>query len=196
MTGAAEADGPDRSVSPYTLREKVMRVLWAALGRPAFALTFHNMYGARAAILRLFGATVGRRTRIRPSARIEQPWNLTVGDNSSIGDRAIVYCLGPVTLGSNVSISQMAHLCAGTHDFTKPGLPLLRPPIVVEDEVWIAGDAFIGPGVRVARGCVVGARSSVYKDTEPWKIYAGNPARPIKDRPFPGAPTPGRGSDG
>lgn len=175
-------DDTQRAVSPYTTREKVMRVLWDYLGSVLFRLTFHNWYELRASLLRVFGASVGKPTRIRASAKIEQPWNLTIGDNSSIGDGAIVYCLGKVTIGSNVSISQLAHLCAGTHDFTKPNLPLLRPPIVIEDEVWVAGDAFVGPNVRVREGCVIGARSSVYKDTEAWKVYAGNPARPIKDR--------------
>jgi putative colanic acid biosynthesis acetyltransferase WcaF len=171
-----------RSVSPYTTREKIGRVLWNLVGQVLFRWTFHNWYGVRRGLLRLFGATIGHHVRLRPSVIIEQPWNLTIGDNSSIGDRAIVYCLGKVTLGNNVSLSQMVHLCAGTHDYTKSDLPLIRPSIVIEDEVWLAADVFIAPGVRVGRGTVVGARSSVFKDLPPWKVCAGSPAKPLKDR--------------
>lgn len=178
----ADADPLARSVSPYTRREKVGRVLWWYLGQPAFRCTFHNWYGLRNAILRMFGAKVGSHVRLRPTVLIEQPWNLAIGDNSSIGDRAIVYCLGKVTLGSNVSLSQMVHLCAGTHDYTKSDLPLLRPPIVIEDEVWLAADVFVGPNVVVGRGTVVGSRSSVMKSLPAWKVCAGTPAKPIKDR--------------
>lgn len=182
MNAGAEFDPLARSVSPYTTREKIGRVLWNTLGQVLFRWTFHNWYGVRRGLLRLFGAKIGAHVRIRPSVIVEQPWNLTIGDNSSIGDRAIVYCLGKVTLGSNVSLSQMVHLCAGTHDYAKSDLPLLRPPIVVEDEVWLAADVFVAPSVRIGRGTVVGARSSVFKDLPAWKVCAGTPAKPIKDR--------------
>lgn len=185
-TGSGAAAHPfdplARSVSPYTTREKIGRVLWTLFGQVLFRWTFHNWYATRRGLLRLFGATIGNDVRIRPSVLVEQPWNLTIGDNSSIGDRAIIYCLGKVTLGNNVSLSQMVHLCAGTHDYTKSDLPLLRPPIVIEDEVWLAADVFVSANVRIGRGSVVGARSSVFKDLPPWKVYAGTPARPIKDR--------------
>lgn len=172
-----------RGVSPYTTREKIMRVLWMYFGQPLFRMTFHNWYEMRSTILRLFGAQVGQSVRIRPSVIVEQPWNLSIGDNSSIGDRAVIYCLGKVTLGSNVSISQHAHVCAGTHDFTKPDLPLLRPPIVIQDHVWIAADAFVGPNITVGEGALLGARGCAFKDLEPWSIYGGNPAKRLRDRP-------------
>lgn len=183
MTAPASTDVMSRSVSPYTGSEKVRRVLWNYLGQKAFRWTFHNWYGVRNALLRLFGARIASPVRLRPTVLIEQPWNLSIGANSSIGDRAIVYCLGPVTIGEHVSISQGAHLCAGTHDYKRPDMPLLRPPIVIKDYAWIAADAFVGPGVTVGEGAVVGARAVAMKDPEPWSIYSGNPAVKVKDRP-------------
>jgi putative colanic acid biosynthesis acetyltransferase WcaF len=85
-------------------------------------------------------------------------------------------------LGQRVTISHRAHLCAGTHDYTRPDLPLVKPPIVIRDQAWICTDAFIGPGVTVGEGVVVGARAVVTKDVEPWTVVAGNPARVIKKR--------------
>lgn len=175
----------DRAVSPYTTREKIGRVLWNYLGQKAFRCTFHNWYGLRNALLRLFGAKVGTPVRIRPTVLVEQPWNLAIGNNSSIGDRAIIYCLGPITIGEHVSISQGAHLCAGTHDYRKLDMPLLRPPIVVRDFAWIAADAFVGPNVEVGEGVLLGARACAMKNLDAWTIYAGNPAQPVKARPRP-----------
>ncbi|GDX98261.1 colanic acid biosynthesis acetyltransferase WcaF [Phycisphaerae bacterium] len=172
----------DRAVSPYTTKEKIGRVLWNYVGQKLFRLTFHNWYGVRNGLLRIFGAKIGSPVRLRPTVLIEQPWNLIVGDNSSVGDRAIVYCLGKVTIGAHVSVSQGAHLCAGTHDHRKPDMPLLRPPIVIEDYAWVAADGFVGPNVRVREGAVLGARGCAMKDLDAWSIYAGNPAVKVKDR--------------
>ncbi|MGP1346950.1 MAG: hypothetical protein ACTS3F_09845 [Phycisphaerales bacterium] len=174
-----------RARSPYTRRERILRILWNYLGQTLFSLTFHNWYALRAAMLRLFGAKIGHPVRLRPTVRIEQPWNLTMGDNSSAGDHAILYCLGKVNIGRNVSISQYAHLCAGSHDYRYRNLPLTRPPIHIEDDAWIAADAFVGPGVTVREGTIIGARATVLRSTNPWTIYLGNPAQPVKDRPHP-----------
>lgn len=188
-SGAVEGTGfgldsaKQSGVSPYRTREKVGRILWSYLGQVLFRFTFHNWYGVRRGLLRLFGARIGRNCRLRASVLIEQPWNLTVGAESSIGDRAIIYCLGPVTIGNGVSISQGAHVCAGTHDFTRGDMPLLRPPIVIEDRAWICADAFVGPGIRVGQGAILGARGCAMKDLDPWMIYAGNPAKGLRERP-------------
>jgi putative colanic acid biosynthesis acetyltransferase WcaF len=171
-----------RSRSPYSLTERARRAIWALIGQPLFAITFHNWYLIRRLILRAFGAQVARSCRIRPTVRIEQPWNLTIGPNSSVGDYCILYCLGPITIGENVTISQYAHLCAGSHDSRSPAMQLVRPPIIVQDEVWIAADAFVGPGVTIAKGCIVGARAAVFRNTNPWTIYLGNPAIAVKPR--------------
>jgi putative colanic acid biosynthesis acetyltransferase WcaF len=172
----------ERGHSPYTTREKIARVLWNSVGQRLFRMTFHNWYGLRNALLRLFGAKIGSPVRFRPTVLIEQPWNLEIGDNSSVGDRAIVYCLGKVTIGPHVSVSQGAHLCAGTHDYRTLDMTLIRPPITIHKYAWIAADAFVGPNVTVGEGAVLGARGVAMKDLEPWCIYAGNPAVKVKDR--------------
>ena len=112
-----------------------------------------------------------------------------MGRNCSLGDRSIVYCLGPVRLGDRVSVSQHAHLCAGSHDYRRPDLPLLRPPITIENDAWIAADAFVGPGVVVGAGAILGARGCAFSNLDPWTIYGGNPAKPLRPRP-PFAATP------
>ena len=104
-----------RAARPYTRSEYVGRVLWA-LATPLFRLSPRPLHGWRRTLLRLFGARVGRDVSIHPSARIVIPWNLSIGDESSLGDRALVYNLGLVTIGARSTVSHLAHLCAGSHD--------------------------------------------------------------------------------
>jgi acetyltransferase-like isoleucine patch superfamily enzyme/glycosyltransferase involved in cell wall biosynthesis len=168
--------------SPWPLREKVGRVLWMGVQATLFRRSFHNWYGWRSLLLRSFGAEIGKNVRIRPTARIEVPWHLHIGDHCAVGDHAILYSLGPIHIGRLATISQYAHLCAGTHDYTDPSFPLIRPPIYIGDEAWVAADAFVGPGVTVGDRAIIGARATVVKDVPPGVIVGGNPARIIKPR--------------
>ena len=105
-----------------------------------------------------------------------------MGDNSCLGDSVIVYCLGEVKIGNRVSVSQYAHICAGSHDYKDETMPLLRLPISIEDDVWIAADAFIGPNVSIGKNAILGARGVAMHNLEANSIYIGNPASKIKDR--------------
>lgn len=182
-TSDAPPNADARHVSAYSTREKVGRLLWALVQGTVFRWSFHNWYGLRVWILRRFGARIGANVRIRRTVVIECPWNVAIGDGSSVGHAAILYCLGPVTIGRHVSISQYAHICAGSHDYRRPDMPLTRPPITIGDDAWIAADAYVGPGVTVGAGTILGARGVASRDLEPWSIYAGNPARLVRERP-------------
>jgi putative colanic acid biosynthesis acetyltransferase WcaF len=177
-------DPATRHVSPWTRREKIGRWLWSLTEATLFRLSPRTFYGWRSWLLRRFGAEIHPTAHIRRTVQIEVPWHLLIGANSSVGDGVRLYCLGRVTIGSRVTISQHAHICAGSHDYTRPDMPLLRPPIVIEDDVWIAADSFVGPSVTIGRGAVLGARACAFKDLPPWKICIGNPAMPIKDREY------------
>ena len=61
-------------------------------------------------------------------------------------------------------------------------LPLKIAPITIGDRAWVAADAFVGMGVTIGEGAVVGARAAVFKDVEPWTVVGGNPAKFIKKR--------------
>ena len=170
-----------RRQRPYSRREYIGRALWA-LTWPLFRFSPRPLFGWRRFLLRLFGARIGRHAHVYPSARIYLPWNLTLGEEASIGEWALIYNLGPVSIGDRATISHRAHLCAGSHDYRDPAMPLLRLPITIGPQAWICSDAFIGPKVQVGEGAVVGAAAVAVRDVAPWEIVGGNPARRIKTR--------------
>lgn len=170
----------NRARRSWTRGENVKRALWA-LAWPLFALSPRPFWGWRCAMLRVFGARVGRETHIFPSVRITIPWNLWLGDQVAVGDRATLYALGPIRIGSRVTVSQGAHLCAGTHDWRCAERPLVKAPIAIGDDAWICAEAFIGPGVTIGARSIVGARAVAMKDVPADTIVAGNPARSIRD---------------
>ena len=168
--------------SPWTFREKLGRALWMLFGRTIFRATFHNWYGIRRQLLRMFGARIGANVAIRPTVHVEVPWMIQIDDGATIGDYAIIYSLGPIRIGSRSIISQYAHLCAGTHDYADHTFRLIRSPITIGEDVWIGADSFVGPGVEIGDLAVLGARSSAYKSLEGGRIHVGNPARDVKER--------------
>jgi putative colanic acid biosynthesis acetyltransferase WcaF len=174
----------NRAAAKYSRREQALRLLWM-LGSVIFRLSPRPCFAFRSWWLRLFGADIGHNVNIYPSARIYFPWNLQIGSWSAIGEWALIYNLGKISIGEHATISQNAHLCAGTHDYSDPAMPLLKPPITIGSSVWICADAFVGPGVAVSDGAVVGARSVVVKDVPAWMVVAGNPAKFVKPRVMP-----------
>ena len=110
------------------------------------------------------------------------PWKLVMGDFSCLGDGVICYNIGGVRIGANSTVSQYSHLCSSSHDYTKPNMPQTFAEIIIEDQVWVCADCFIGPGVTIGQGAGVGSRAAVFKNVEPWTVVGGNPACYIKDR--------------
>jgi putative colanic acid biosynthesis acetyltransferase WcaF len=101
---------------------------------------------------------------------------------ATLADDVICYCVDRIRIGEHTTVSQYSYLCGATHDFEDPHRPLRPAPITIGPQCWVAADVFIGPGVTIGEGTVVGARSSVYGDLPPWQVCTGNPARPRRAR--------------
>ena len=174
--------GKGECPSPHSLANKVGRVLWAAVWLLLFRPSPRVLFGWRRFLLRLFGARIGRNSRISPGVRIWAPWNLIVGDETAIAHGVDCYCVDEITIGNHATVSQHAFLCGATHDISDPHMRLVSAPICIADQAWICADAFVAPGLSVEEGAVVGARSVVTRDVEAWSVVAGNPAKRIGQR--------------
>jgi len=162
--------------------DKLLRTLWGFVWLVLYRPSPTIAHGWRRFILRSFGARIGSGAHPYPSAWIWAPWNLEMGSRSCLGPGANCYSAAKVYLESDSIVSQGAHLCSASHDFRDPGFPLVTGPIFIRHGAWVAAEAFIGPGLEVGAGAVVGARSVVTKDVAPECVVAGNPAQEIGTR--------------
>jgi putative colanic acid biosynthesis acetyltransferase WcaF len=140
------------------------------------------MHGWRCLLLRLFGARIAERVIVHPSARIWGPWNLRMGPHSCLSPHVDCYSVDEIHIGAYATVSQYSFLCTASHDPDTPDMQLTTSPIVIGAHAWVAADAFVGPGVTIGEGAVVGARSTVLRNIGPWTIVAGTPARMIRKR--------------
>lgn len=134
----------------------------------------------RAKLLRLFGAKIGSGLVIRSRVNITFPWRLSVGDHVWLGEEVMILSMAPVTIESNVCVSQRAFLCTGSHDFSKETFDLQAKPITLREGCWVAAQAFVGPGVEVGTCSVVSAGSVALDNVPPNSLVRGNPAVVVK----------------
>jgi putative colanic acid biosynthesis acetyltransferase WcaF len=170
---------------PYSKQEYIRRALWELVQATLFRWSPMKAHRWRRYLLRRFGAQLEDTSIVRRSVRVQHPWLLTMGHHSTLAEQVLVYNLGPIRIGDHTVVSQRAHLCAGTHDYHREDLPLMRSFITIGHGVWVCADAFIGPDTTIGDNALVGACSVVMRDVPAAMIVAGNPARVVKARPRP-----------
>jgi putative colanic acid biosynthesis acetyltransferase WcaF len=166
----------------FSLKNRIQRVIWWLVYYLLFRFTPNPFHAWRAFILRLCGAKIGKQCHIYPRVLIWAPWNLEIHDQACLGNDVRCYSQARIIVGKQAIISQGTHLCTGTHNYNHRQFQLIALPIKIDSFAWIGAEAFIGPGVHIAEGTVIGARAVIFKNTQAWKVYIGNPAICIKDR--------------
>ena len=165
-------------------KSKMTVQLWWIVQATLFSWSPQFLYGWRTFLLRLFGAQIGKHTKIRSTVKITYPWKVKIGDYTWIGDDSVLYSLGDITIGSHVAVAHKVYFNTGGHYYEKKAFDIFFKPVVIEDECWITNDVYVAPGITIGRGTIVAARSTVLKNLPPVKICVGTPAQPIKDRPL------------
>lgn len=163
--------------------DRLRRALWHLAWATLYRWSPTPLHGWRRTVLRAFGARIAAGAHPYPRVRIWAPWNLRMDAHSCLANDVDCYCVAPVILGAHATVSQYSHLCTATHDFRDAAHPLVAASIVLQPGAWIAADVFVGPGVRIGRGAVVGARSSVFGDVPELSVVAGSPPTPRGTRP-------------
>jgi putative colanic acid biosynthesis acetyltransferase WcaF len=166
----------------FPLSNRMGRLAWSVVWVLLFRTSPRPVHAWRSFLLRCFGARLGPHCHVYPSARIWAPWNLWCADGVTLGDEAEIYNPSPVSMGSHAIVSQQAYICGATHDYNDPAFPLISFPMSLGAYCWVCARASVSPGVNVGEGAVLGLGSVATHDLAPWTVYAGVPARAIKQR--------------
>lgn len=169
-------------LAPMSTNLRLRRLAWNLARLLLFRPTPIAWHRWRAGILRAFGARIEGRVYPYPDIAVWAPWNLHMATESCLGPGVICYNVALLSLGHKVTVSQRTHLCTASHDFDDPGFPLTGAPIKIEDDAWVAAEAFLGPGVTIGKRAVVLARTVVARDVPSGTVVGGNPARHLRER--------------
>lgn len=131
---------------------------------------------------KLFGLKIGADSLIEMSNSVINPAGIKIGKGSHVNRLCILDGRGGITIGNSVSISCKVNIITGTHEVNSSCFRYNPRCIDIEDFVWIGIGATILPGVKLAKGTVVCAGAVVTKNTEPYSVVAGIPAKKIAER--------------
>lgn len=174
---------PDATLLPsYSILNRAFRAIWAVVYVLFYRPSPRPFHGWRIFLLRLFGAKLGQKCHFHRTVRVWAPWNLVCADRVCVADGVELYNPSLLTLGSHVIVSQGAYVCGATHLYNDPSFRLVSYPMIFEAYSWICARAIVSPGVNIGRGAVLGLGSLATRDLEPFGVYAGIPARKIKER--------------
>ncbi|WP_332732975.1 putative colanic acid biosynthesis acetyltransferase [Flavihumibacter sp.] len=171
--------------APTIGASRFKQFVWYYFNAFVFATQFFPISGIKVSLLRFFGAKIGKGLVLKPSVNIKYPWKLTIGDYCWIGENVWIDNLTEVVIGNNVCISQGAMLLTGNHDYSKSTFDLSVKSIYLDDGVWIGAHSVVCPGVTCQSHAVLAVGSVATKNLEPYTVYQGNPALPIKERIIP-----------
>jgi putative colanic acid biosynthesis acetyltransferase WcaF len=166
----------------FSLGNRLTRVVWMAVWLVLCRFTPPPLHAWRRLVLRAFGARIASGARVHASVSVWLPANLELGENALIGPGVRLYNQGRIAIGARSVISQRAHICASTHDLRDPLFQLVLRPVTIGARCWVAAEAFVGPGVTMHDGAVLGARGALFDDAVAGGVYVGNPALFVKDR--------------
>lgn len=177
------AYGDDAYTRPaFSRRNRAARLLWSVCWLLLYRPSPRPFHAWRAMLLRLFGAQLGPDCHFYPGSRVWAPWNLRCSDHVAAANGVDIYNPSTIELGSHVILSQDSYLCGATHDYNDLKFPLLAYNMSIGAHAWICARASVAPGVRVGEGAVLGLASVATRDLEPWTVYSGHPAQPLRKR--------------
>jgi putative colanic acid biosynthesis acetyltransferase WcaF len=170
--------------TPYNLKTKLKIYLWKLVNKTIFRIIPNQIRQPRIILLNFFGAKISNNVFIHRNSNIEHPWNLEVGYLSSIGEDTWIYCLDKIIIGQKCTIGKNVSLITGSHHLDRLDFRLKTKPIIIKDGCWITTGAVLLPGVSLSEFTVIGVNSVVNKDSAPFDVISGNPAKVISTRKF------------
>lgn len=130
----------------------------------------------------LYSMKIGKYSNVQMGVRFYSPWKINVGDNCSIGYRSLLDARRGIIIKNNVDLAGEVKIMTLGHDLNDPSYKTAGATVTIEDDASIFMGASILPGRTIGKGSVIALGAVVTKDTEPWCIYGGNPAKKIGER--------------
>ena len=143
---------------------------------------FFPSHHIRRFFYRMGGIKIGKGSTIHMGARFYDPRNIEIGNDSIIGEGAVLDGRDKLIIGSHVDIASEVMIYNAEHDVQNKDFNAVKKPVIIEDYVFIGPRSIILPGVKIGKGAVVGAGAVVTKDVERYLIVGGIPAMKIGER--------------
>ena len=165
---------------------KLKAFLWRCFNSVQSSGLIHH--DVRSFLLRLVGCSLEPGVVIYENVYIGST-KIVFGKNVYVNVGCFFDACGKTALHEGVRLGPYVRILSGTHEYQNsvyrrnPEDEVIRLPVVIERGCWVGMGAMVLPGVTVREGCVIGAGAVVVQDTEPNGMYAGNPARRMKDLP-------------
>ena len=149
--------------------------------------TFANSHiltsSLRVAVYKLCGLKFGKAVFLKPNILMNGT-DISIGEGTFVNYSCIFENQEKIEIGENCSLGMEVLLCSATHELGNEDKRMGKTigySIIIEDGCWIGSRVTILPGVKVGKGCVIGAGSLVTKDCEPNGLYVGSPAKRVKE---------------
>jgi acetyltransferase-like isoleucine patch superfamily enzyme len=136
---------------------------------------------------RFYGFECHRSSRVLSNVTVYHPEKLTIGKNSGISSGCQLNAAGGITIGDNVLIGPGTYIWTQNHHFSSSET-LIREQgyeyaaVTIGNDVWIAAQCTVLPGLTIADGCVIAAGSVLTRSTSKYTVMAGVPAKQIGTR--------------
>lgn len=166
--------------TPVGTEKMIKSNLWQLVNATVFRVFPTKIKKPRIMLLQLFGAKLAKTVTISRTAKIAYPWNLEMGHFSSLGAHSCVNCHDKIKIGEKCRIGENVKLLAGNHATDGDSIDQTTRTIFIDNGCWISAGSCILQGVKLGNYTMVSEKSLVDKDTEPYSIVAGRPAKAIK----------------
>ena len=162
----------------YNLRQKIqIKIAMYVMPILTKILIFHKL---NTIIWKFLGVKVGKNSIIRTGTYINAPFKVEIGNNTIIHGH--LKSRGGIIIGNNVEFVENVTISTQSHNINSKNFEAIYKPVIIEDECWLSLNCVILQGVILKKGTVVAAGAVVTKSTEECGVYAGIPAKKIKDR--------------
>lgn len=179
-------DKMGRELTTGETMQKIFKRLWNVVLDTEVALLHWAghvpLHWKRRLAYRMGGMKIGRGSTIHMGARFYDPRNITIGEDTIIGEFTVLDGRAELNIGNHVDIASEVMIYNSEHDVHDPGFRAKSAPVHIDDYAFIGPRVIILPGVRIGRGAVVAAAAVVTKDVPPFAIVAGVPAKTIGER--------------